>query len=219
MRRPLVIPILVLACCIATQKTLSQVEKPVSLGIRGGVNFGDASLDPDLPSGQSKSMRTAIAAGGYAEFGVAEGLFITGEVLYAQRGIKVSGTEGGVRFEGTAKLDYFYVPLSLKYKFKVPDSKVTPYIFGGPSLAFNSKAEVEIEAQGQTVTEDIKDQTESTDLAAHIGAGIEIEASSDVSVLFDGRYSLSFSDASKEADQKIKGRNIMVLAGVKFKLR
>jgi opacity protein-like surface antigen len=220
MRTRLVIPLFVLAVCLLVQPVSAQVEKPVSLGVVGGLNFGNASFDPDLLSGYSKSVRTAIAVGGAAEFGVAEGLFVTGEALYAQRGVKVSVQNpfGGGNIDGTFKLDYIYIPVSLKYKFNIPDSKVTPYIFGGPSIAFNTKSELEVTSSSGTSTMDNKDSTESVDFAAHLGAGIEIQASPQISIFLDGRYSLSFSDADKEVDQSIKGRNIVVLGGVKFKL-
>lgn len=222
----------VAALSVQAQTSIPVMSTQVILGVRGGLNLGNASLSPDLPSGYSKSNRSGIVAGGYAELGIAEGLYITGEVLYAQMGLKASvpvsllGAPVSGTAEGTQKSDYIYVPISLKYKFPIPESSVRPYVFGGPSIGFNvsSKSVTEFSGQvaqfvGQTSTEeDTKDSTKSVDVAAHVGAGVEFEVSSDVLLFVDGRYSLSFTNASKAASQEIKARNIMIMGGVGFRL-
>lgn len=232
MKRNLLLLLTAIAFGIATLSVQAQMSIPVILGAKGGLNLGTASLSPDLPSGYSKSNRNGILAGGYAEFGIAEGLYVTGEVLYAQMGLKVSvpvnllGAPVSGTAEGTQKSDYIHVPISLKYKFPIPESIVRPYVFGGPSISFNvsSKMVTEYSGQvaqlvGQTSTEeDTKDSTNSVDVAAHVGAGVEFEVSSNVLLFVDGRYSLSFTNASKAASQEIKARNIMIMGGVGFRL-
>ncbi len=47
---------------------------------------------------------------------------------------------------------------------------------------------------------------------------VEFEVSSNVLLFVDGRYSLSFTNASKAASQEIKARNIMIMGGVGFRL-
>jgi opacity protein-like surface antigen len=235
MKRSLLLLLTAFAFWVAAQSVQAQTSTPVILGVKGGLNLGNASLSlpPDFPTPYSKSNRNGIVAGGYAEFGIAEGLYITGEALYAQMGAKVSvpasvaaGVAIGGTVDATEKADYIHVPVSLKYKFPIPESIVRPYIFIGPSVSFNVSSKFLVEYSGQIAQyvsptsreEDQKDSTKSVDIAAHAGAGVEIAVSSNVSLFVDGRYSMSFTNASKSADVDIKARNIMIIGGVGFKL-
>jgi opacity protein-like surface antigen len=224
-----------LAFWIAAQSAQAQTSS-VILGVKGGINLGNASLSPDLPAQYSKSNRNGILAGGYAEFGVAEGLYITGEVLYAQMGLKysASGTSLGVPVSGSAditqKVDYIDVPISLKYKFLTPESIVRPYIFAGPSFGYNVSSKTLQEISGQLAQyaqqagippsseTDNKDSTKSIDVEGHLGAGVEFEVSSTVLLFVEGRYSMGLTNVSKEASLEAKPHNIMITGGVGFKL-
>jgi hypothetical protein len=111
---------------------------------------------PGLPSTYSKSNRNGIVAEGYAELDIAEGLHITGEVLYAQMGFEASapanllvGPNIGGSVDQTEKVDYIDVPISLKYKFQILESDVRPYIFGGPSFGLNVSSKTPTELSGQ----------------------------------------------------------------------
>jgi opacity protein-like surface antigen len=236
MKRHFLLLLTAFAFGIAAQSVQAQTSTPVILGVKGGLNLGTASLSPDLPSGYSKSNRSGIVAGGYAEVGVAEGLYITGEVLYAQMGMKYSASASslGAPVSGSAdvteKVDYIDVPISLKYKFPIPESIVRPYVFGGPSFGFNVGSKTLQEISGQLAQyaaqlgipasseEDNKDSTESINVGGHLGVGVEFEVSPNVLVFVDGRYSMSFTNVSKAASQEAKPRNIMFMAGVGFKL-
>jgi opacity protein-like surface antigen len=237
MKRNFVLLLMAFAFWVAAQSVQAQSSTPVILGVKGGLNLGNASLSPDLPSGYSKSNRSGIVAGGYAEVGVAEGLYITGEVLYAQMGMKYSASASslGAPVSGsvdvTEKVDYIDVPISLKYKFPIPESIVRPYVFGGPSIGFNVGSKTLQEISGQLAQyasqylgipasseEDNKDSTESVNVGGHLGVGVEFEVSSNVLVFVDGRYSMSFTNVNKAVSPEAKPRNIMFMAGVGFKL-
>jgi opacity protein-like surface antigen len=234
MKKNLLLLLPALAFWVAVQSAQAQTPS-VILGVKGGLNLGNVSLTlpPDFPTQYTKSNRNGILAGGYAEFGIAEGLFITGEVLYAQMGAKLSvpaSVAAGVAIGGTVdvteKADYIHVPLSLKYKFPIPESIVRPYIFVGPSVSFNVSSKVLTEYTGQVAQyvsptsseEDEKDSTQTVDIAAHAGAGVEIAVSSNVLLFVDGRYSMSFTNATKAVQTDIKARNIMIMGGIGFKL-
>jgi opacity protein-like surface antigen len=242
MKKHALLLLVLLALWVSIQPVQAQSSTPVLLGVKGGLNLGNASLSlpQDFPTDYSKSNRSGILAGGFAEFGIAEGLFITGEVLYAQMGVEVSApilvttpfspdpVSGTVNVK--EKADYIHVPISLKYKFPIPESIVRPYIFVGPSISFNVSSKTLQEYSGQVVQylpllgiptsteEDTKDSTKSVDVAGHLGAGVEFEVSSNVLLFVDGRYSMSFTNASKVTDVGFKARNIMITGGIGFRL-
>lgn len=204
---PLLMMILLLA--VAVPQVRAQAPNPIFLGARAGVNMGQLSLTPDVPSGVSKSFRTGIAGGLFADIGVAEAFFIDIEALYLQGGVKFTGGGG----EATVKLDDIVIPVSGKYKFPIQNSTVKPYVFAGGDIAFNMKAESE--AGGVSV--DIKDSVESLNYGAHFGAGVEFEVSPGVNLFFDGRYNIGFKDVDKRASSEAKPWGIAILAGVSFK--
>jgi opacity protein-like surface antigen len=206
------VPVLAVALLLAVMAVPlnAQAPNPIYLGARAGINLGQANLTPDLPSGVSKSFRTGIDGGLFAEFGVAEGVFVDAEVLYQQGGLKVSA--GGA--DATTKIDEILIPISLKYKFTMQGSNVRPYIFGGGNVGFNAKGESE--AGGVTV--DIKDSLESVDYGVHFGAGVEFEVSPGVNIFLDGRYGLGLKDIDKTTAGEAKLWNIGILAGVSFKV-
>jgi len=213
MKRLSTICLMLLIAAVFVQQSHAQetaAANPINIGIRGGMNLGNATLSPDVTAPVSKGSRTGLVAGGILEFGVAPSFFIDAELLYVQGGLKL--TVPGA--EVTAKFDVISIPISAKYKFMIENSNVKPYIFGGGNVGFNTKAE--LEAGG--VTQDLKDSTESIDFGVHFGAGIEVEASPGVNILLDARYGLGLKDIDKTAGSEIKSQNIMIMAGVSFRV-
>lgn len=204
--------ILTAVIILVSLSVYGQTTNPIYLGARAGLNLGNATLDPDVASGASKSARTGIAAGAYSEFGVAEGLAITAEALYVQGGFKES--ESG--FEGTFKWDAITVPVNLKYKFAIQNSQVKPFIFGGGNVAFTMKSEFE-NPDGSTT--DYKDSTESVGFGLQFGAGVEYEVSPGVNLFLDGQYGLGLKNLDKTSGgQSIKPTDIAIMLGLSFKV-
>ena len=216
MKKQLILCVVVALTLVLSQSMLAQ-DNPINLGARLGLNLGDVSFDPDLPSEVTNSMRTGFAFGAYGEIGVAENFFITGEFLYLQSGtVLKEGSE-----EITFKADYLSIPISAKYKFAIENSTVKPFVFGGPTIGFNAKAEY---VSGSS-TEDVGKNTESINFGIHFGAGVEFEVYPGTNLFFDAGYGLGLSNGYKHTDdsifgsnQKIYSRDIGIKAGVSFKI-
>jgi len=207
---------LLLIAAVAVPVQAQPVANPIYLGVRGGLNLGQASFTPDPGSGVSKGFRTGIAGGLFADFGVSSSFFVDAEVLYTQGGVKFSLGSA----EDNIKVDELNIPITAKYKFAMEGSNVKPYVFGGGDLGFVMKAEEEqknIPGQADT-TADIKDQIESMDYGIHFGAGVEIEVSPGVNVFLDGRYGLGLKDLAKSTSVEVKPWNIGVLLGVSWRV-
>ncbi|MBI1804826.1 MAG: PorT family protein [Ignavibacteria bacterium] len=214
MKQLFAVCLMLLTVALCAQQASAQGEmaaaNPIYFGARAGLSLANASLTPDLPAGISKGSRTGLAAGAIAEFGVAPNFFIDAEALYVQGGFKATASGA----EATAKFDFISIPISAKYKFMIENSNVKPFIFGGGNVGFDLKAEIE---SGGT-TQDVKDSTESVDFGVHFGAGIEIEASPGVNIMLDGRYQLGLKDIDKTSGGEAKAQNILIMAGVSFKV-
>ncbi len=209
MKKALVLVAMILLVSLSLQAQTAATN-PIYIGARAGMNLGTASFSPDLPSGVSKSMRTGLAAGIYAEFGVAEGLSISAEGLYSQEGVKLSA--GGS--DETFKVDFIKIPVNLRYAFNIPNSTVKPFIFGGGNVGITAKGEVETTLG----TTDIKDSLESASFGIQFGAGVSFEVSPGVNLFLDGQYCIGLKNLSKYADQEIKPSNIGIMVGCAFKV-
>ncbi len=208
MKKALILTAVILLVGLSVQ---AQTANPIYFGARAGLNMGNATFDPDL--GISKSMRTGLGAGVYAEFGLVENLAITVEGLYLQDGLKENTLLG----DETVKLDFIQVPVNLKYKFAIPNSPVKPFIFAGGNVGFTAKGEVE-DPSGATT--DIKDSVESVAYGLQFGVGAEYEVSPGVNLFLDGQYGLGLKNVNKAGGgvESIKPYNIAVMVGLSFKV-
>lgn len=71
--------------------TSALAQTPISLGVRGGLNFASASLS-DLPVTLETSPRTVFGFGGVAEIGLSDLIYLQAEPRYIQKGAKLSFT-------------------------------------------------------------------------------------------------------------------------------
>lgn len=220
--------IVVTICCLVVLAPAILAQPNIGIGAKAGINIANASYNPDLPAGFTKSSRTGFMFGGVVEIGLAGPLYIQAEPLYVQKGSVVEGTIGVDPFtlqpvtgKSTTKVGVFEIPILLKAKF--PAGPLKPYVFAGPSIGFLLAATETEEAQGQSTDVDIKDQLSSTDIGLLFGAGAEFKVAPLVALTLDARYSLGLTDLSKTvpgevAHRSIKTTGIQILVGVLFHL-
>lgn len=176
-------------------------------GIKAGANFGNLS-DVD-----NSSMRTAFQGGLFIGTQISPEFGFRAEGLWVMKGAKFDedlGAPIGV-VESTIKLDYIEFPLLFVYTLPAGES-VGIDLFAGPTLGFNIGAEVEVEG-GDAI--DVKDDTESFEFGAAIGAGIAKKMASGKSIGLDVRYSLGATSIAKNVDSgdpEPKNRGIGLMA-------
>lgn len=174
-------------------------------GFKIGVNFAELNVDTgDVDF--SLDRRTGLIAGIFYQLPIAPHVSIQPEFFYSQKGAKI--TEDGV--EGTLKLDYFDVPVLLKYDSTTAGN--SPFnLFAGPSFGFRHRARAK-DALG-LADEDIREDIERIDVGLVFGAGIEVRY-----FILDGRYQMGLSTVNKNdtADFKLKNRVFSILAGFRF---
>ena len=182
-----------------------------TLGVKGGVNMGD--LSGDQAPGDS-SMRTGFAGGTFAGFEVNGRFGIRGEVLYIQKGAEGSFVIPGDdhAHESVIKLDYVEVPVLFTAKFPAGEEFVFS-LFAGPTLSFNTTAEVEVPGHNETVE---LDDVESFEIGGAVGGGVEYLLSS-FSILADVRYGIGATSAVQDVDGQsfdVKNRGIAIMGGL-----
>ena len=164
-----------------------QAQEFFNFGVKGGVNF--ATLTGDIADELDVKMKTGFHLGVLAEIMISDKFGIQPEVLYSSQGAKSDMEDVDLDI----KLDYIAVPVMLKY-FVAPGFSLE----AGPQFSFLTKSEVEAEFQGDSASEDLKDDTESFDMGAAVGLGYGLPQG----FLVQARYVIGFSDVYTDSDTK-----------------
>ena len=220
MNRNLLFP---LALLLILAVAFSSAQVKMAVGAKVGLNLGNVSYDPGLPSGITQSSRTGVVGGGtFLMMFSGVPLGVEADILYVMSGTKLEGDvrtpTGVVKLTQTEKVSFLQIPVLLVGKFQTK-SIVSPYVYAGPALGIVLSAKTLVEAPGYESSEtDSKSEVNSTDFALVFGGGAEFMVAKKIGITADVRYSLGLSDLSKDENSKVKSRNFMFFAGVLFHL-
>ena len=198
----------VLVGALLTLISVLPATAQVNLGVIGGLNLANLSVDPD--QGVDISNRTAIGIGGILSFGMGETLALQLEPMFLQKGAKLKFSEQGFTLETEFKISYIEVPAMLKFAFGSSDTK--PYVMAGPTVGFLLSAKAE--------DEDVKDDVKSIDFGLAFGGGVSLPMGNNT-LFVEARYSLGLSDINDDPDDpdtSIKTKGIQIMAGITFPL-
>ncbi|WP_448518302.1 porin family protein [Rhodoflexus sp.] len=178
--------------------SLAYAQSPLSVGLRGGVNFANLSAE-----NTSFDSRTGINFGAFLTYSVKETFGITGEINYAQKGARTSAS----------KLNINYVEIPLHFTYFFGKGNLRPKLMAGPYVGFLMNSEIEI----ANTTVNAKDLYNSTDFGASLGAGLHYSLGDGKWFYFDGRYGLGLSDITK-ARGDVYNRVFSLNVGISFGL-
>ncbi len=159
---------------IATAAALTAfapAQAQLTAGVQVGVNSSNISLT-DVP-GVSTSSLTGFMGGGWVGAHVGSIIAIQVEAFYTQKGAKLESS--GVPTE-TLKVDYVEVPVIVRVGIPIIPV-ISPYIYGGPAIAFNVSCKSQPEGGTSTDCDDptgIDTEIKSTDFSGIIGLGIQL---------------------------------------------
>ncbi len=158
----------------------------VNFGAKAGVNFasitGDETDDLD--------MRTSLHVGVVAEIVISDKFSFQPELLYSAQGAKY--TETG--YEEIYKVDYLNIPLMAKFYVGEGFSLEV-----GPQIGFLLSAEVDWEEDGESGSQDIKDDVKGIDFGVNLGVGYKLESG----LNFGARYNLGLADLNDLQMQEV----------------
>ncbi|MEO8480116.1 MAG: porin family protein [Gemmatimonadota bacterium] len=200
--------LLALALTLPIAPLLAQASP--TFGLLGGITSSKVAVsgnDVTLSFGS----RTGFAAGLSMQFPLGSMLAFEGDVLYAQKGVKLS--DAGTT--GTIKLAYIEVPLLLRYN--LGNGPTRPFILGGASVGFKAGCDVTLDTGDVSASSDcdtiFDGEQKGTDIGATLGAGVAFNRFS-----IQARYTLGLTEAINDNDDSItnKNRAIFLLAGISF---
>ncbi len=211
--------LLILVALIITNTVQSQ---EMSFGVKGGVNFANASAD--ILNNENKGI-ISFYIGGLAEIPINEKFSVQPELLYSQQGTKVEFEfdEGDIVY----KLSYINIPLMATYEVSEGLR-----LEAGPQIGFllSAKGEENYEEQLPDISfaksfhekasqsQDLSDFFKTLDLAFNIGASYYLAEESVSGVFFSLRYCIGIANVFENPGPfNNKWTNNTFQAGVGYK--
>jgi hypothetical protein len=161
-------------------------------------------------------LKTGFSFGGFFGMDLHRYFRLQLDGQFVQKGAKFS--EGGEEVKAKVSYFEFLLPLTLT----IPtEGTVTPRLYAGPALGFESSCKLSGEEGGVSVDVDCSTagvQSKSTDFGIFFGGGLDLAAGPG-EIMFDVLYNLGLSnvnDTPGATQYELKNRNIQVLVGYAF---
>lgn len=204
---------LVATTCFVALLTSSAAAQQIGGGVKGGLSLGDVpNITKDIYGGGSTSLRTGFAAGGFLAIRFSGGFSIQPEVLYTQKGVKITWSDVSGSGDIKYKADYLDVPILARLTL---GKGVRGYLFAGPSLDFRLNAKVGTSFLGESDDQDVSEDVESFEFAIVFGGGVEFGP-----LLLEARWSEGLTDVVKESPGEssadVTTRTYLFLVGFRF---
>jgi len=140
------------------------------------------------------------------------GLFtIQPEAMYVRMGARME--EGADWMED--RIDYIQIPVLVK--LNILPGPISPNVYGGGYYSFLLSAKGVASIGGVESSTDIKDQLESKDYGALVGAGVDFKLAA-IKITVEGRYNIGMANIAKDAEPgfSVKNESWMFLVGLSF---
>lgn len=173
------------------------------IGAKLGSSFSTISTDPD--DNLNRKSLTAFGGGGLLRFGFI-GLTLQLEALALTKGEKIVDENT----DATAKLKATYVEVPLTAMFSIGDG---PYVFVGPSVAFEADCKTVLAANNNKVESDCNQNRKKTDWGVTGGAGVQFRGGPGY-ILLEGRYTYGLTNITAETStRKSYNRSLAAFIG------
>lgn len=178
-----------------------------------GFKIGPTFSKMDIENDDGAETLTNFGGGGFIRFGFA-GLSLQAELLALTKGAEQTDEVNDI----TTKLKMTYVEVPVTAMFSLGAG---PYIFAGPSVAFEVSCDAEVEGGGGSLEAECGDEfpRKELDVSLHGGAGFQIPMGPG-NLLIEGRYIHGLTNLNDEegSDVSVKHRTWAVMAGYAIRL-
>jgi hypothetical protein len=170
-------------------------------GIMAGATFSNLRSSDDL----NFENRTGTTFGATLQLPLGSSITLQPEALFINKGSKFDSPTAG---EGNIRLDYFEVPVLLRYDFS--REVLAPHIYAGPSVGFNVGCKVKIEDVGTipNTSSDCEEENfkpKSVDYGFTVGAGLDLNLGG-LAATGGVRYGIGLADIRNDNSQEFKSR-------------
>lgn len=190
---------LAFALGIAMLAATASTTSAQTIGFKLGASFANLSEDGTTIGGL-----TGFAGGGFVRFGMGR-IGVQAELLTVTKGAEEDEDVAGA---GKLQLEYVEIPLLLHLPLTMGAS-FAPYVFAGPSAAF----EVRCSSEGAHDPLICDEPRKSMDFGLHVGGGLAFDMGPGA-ILVEGRYNWGLTDLDDSGHgHNLKTRTAMIMAG------
>ena len=184
----------------------TRANAQATIGVKLGPTFSKLSVDDDTQDGAPETL-TSFGGGGFIRFGFA-GLALQAEVLALTKGASQSVNDpefGEATFE--LKLNYIEIPVTAMFTLGSG-----PYLFAGPSIAFEVSCKVDIDTDdfdlegGDCDDEATDSDRKKMDLSLVGGVGFQLPIGPG-RLLIEGRYIYGMTNLDDSAIDNTESKN------------
>lgn len=188
----------------------------IKFGVKGGFSLANLAFDPE-PTDNPLENKTGAVGGFSMNLRLSRVFSLQPEILYVQKGTKITITEGEGEMTGKLNVDYLEIPLLLNISFAKEGSSFVPSVFAGPYVGLNTRAKIKSSYGGESYSEDFKDSVKDTDFGLAFGVGLGMKVGSGKIVL-DVRYDLGLTNVADGMDEggSVKNRAWLFMLGYCF---
>lgn len=200
---------LALCAVIALLTARAETAHSQTIGFKVGPTFSTIASKPEMNGDESRLK--SFGGGGFVRF-AAGPLNLQAEVLALTKGTKISDPDSefnSVEF----KLGYIEIPVTALLSLGSG-----PYLFAGPSVAFETSCKFAFEFEGDTIKEDCDGEEEDpnrskVDVGVVAGAGLQLPIGPG-NILLEARHTWGLTNLnSGTGEDTAKNRSIAVFAG------
>ena len=213
-----IVALAVLVAGIGMSPAFAQDEKPLRFGIKAGINISDFRGDEVEGLAELIDWKTGFCGGFFMSYAVNDWFSLQPELLYSMKGMKLGFLTESLL---TISLDYIEIPVLAVAKLPT-HSKLKPFVFGGPVIGFNVRAEAGTTYFEDDYSVDMGDYANTTEFSLAIGLGINVVIAKREMTL-EGRYVPGLTNAFKdivedghEEELPWKNDTISILLGLAF---
>jgi hypothetical protein len=209
-----------IAMCIGLLALLTnniQAQVKSFAGFTTGINYGSFKFEKNEDTDATTYIK-GLFLSGFAEVQINGRLSIQGELTFIQKGFKIEVENvAAIR----TKLNYFEIPLLLKYDF-VKEDELDLVLYAGPSFGFlrNQKDSYQIDDHWKTLDEPVFPKSEYNSTETGIAFGIAVRAKAGAGkFIFDVRSNTAVGPVIKSVDNgNIRNTGIVLAVGYAFPL-
>jgi hypothetical protein len=198
--------------CVSALAVSAAAADAQTIGFKLGAAF--STLQVDEPTTTQNSI-TGFIGGGHARVNIAGRLGLQAELLSVTKGADIRGTpDFDLRFEYIEVPLLLHVPLTTGMAF-------APYVYGGPSIAFEVRCRTTDTAGTASDCTDVSPfERRSTDIGLVAGGGLAF-AMGPGALLLEGRYTWGMTNlnAANDVDAStVRNRSGAILAGYEINI-
>jgi Outer membrane protein beta-barrel domain len=201
---------LVVTACLVALWPVGAAAQQIGGGVKGGLSLGDVpKIADEIYAGGDTALRTGYAVGGFLAIRFDNGFSVQPEVLFTQKGVKLTFSDSSMSEDLRYKSDYVDVPVLARYTF---GKGIRGYVFAGPSFDFMLNTKVKTQLFGESGEQDVSEDVESFEFALVFGGGVELGP-----LLLEARWSEGLTNLAADTTEiNIKTRTFLFLGGFRF---